>query len=148
MNSQSENYNTYAQAAQVGSPSVVENVNDLASRIGGIFNIAIYLLVTLAVVFIVWNVVMYMVKGNEPDAKKEAAKSVSWGILGLAIIISMWGLVNILVGSFRTSTGKLPNLPNADFVNTNFTNTKEQRSSGYKASSGGVTPGPGVNFGM
>lgn len=99
------------------SPGVVNNVNDVASRLAFIGNVILYLLVALAIVFIVWNVVMYMVRGNDPAKKKEAAIGVSWGILGLAIIVSIWGLVNILVGSFRTGTGNLPNLPNADFVN-------------------------------
>lgn len=119
MNYQQVNINAGQVAQQGGSSlSTINNANDLVNKILGIGNIVIYVLVSLAVVFIVYNVVWYMIKGNEPEAKKEAAKNLTWGIVGLAIIVSLWGLVNIIVGTFKTGTGNLPNLPNADFVNT------------------------------
>ncbi len=106
-----------AQQMGVGQLSVINNANDLVDRILSLINIAIYVLVALAVVFIVYNVVMYIIRGNEPEGKREAAKNVTWGIVGLAIIVSLWGLVNIIVNTFRTNTNNLPNLPNANFVN-------------------------------
>lgn len=122
----------------IKDPRIINDAGDVVDKIAGLFNVAIYLLVALAVVFIVWNVVMYIVKGNDSEAKKEASKSVSWGILGLAIIVSIWGLVNILVGTFRTGTDNLPNLPNADFVNkrAETPNTINSGGPGNRASSG------------
>jgi hypothetical protein len=83
--------------------SAITDVNTLSYKIVGIINIISYLLIALAVIFIIWNVVMYIVKGGDPAAKSAAAGNVGWGIVGLAIILSIWGLVNILTNTFRTT---------------------------------------------
>lgn len=92
----------------------VTDVNTLTEKLVGIGNIVLYLLIALAVIFIIWNIVMAMVKGSDPAAKSEAMKSVGWGIVGLAIAVSVWGLVNILTGTFRTTPTNqaIPNLGN------------------------------------
>ena len=96
----------------------INNAKDLTKRLAGIGDIVIYLLVALAVIFIVYNIVIYIVKGNDPKVKPEALKNAGWGILGLAIIVSLWGLVNIIISSFNTNNNT-PNFPNADFINSN-----------------------------
>ncbi|MFA6459555.1 MAG: pilin [Candidatus Paceibacterota bacterium] len=95
--------------------TAVTDVNSLTTRILGIFNIATYLLVSLAVVFIVYNIVMYVVKGNVPEDKTAALKNTGWGLVGLAVIVSLWGLVGILTRSFRTipANQPLPNVSNS-----------------------------------
>lgn len=96
----------FAQALQP-----ITNVNNLSSRIIGIGNTVTYLLVALAVIYIVWNVVQYLIKTSE-DKKKDAGMNILWGIVGLFIIVSIWGLVNILTNTFNTTpTNKaIPNL--------------------------------------
>jgi len=96
----------------------ITNVNTLTNSVLGIFNIIIYVLVALAVVFIVYNVVMYIVKGNDPEGKKAALSSVGWGLVGLAVIVSIWGLVGILTRSFQTvpATNAIPNVSNSTGV--------------------------------
>lgn len=94
-----------------GNLTTITNVNSLSSRLLGIGNIIIYILVALAVLFIVYNVVIYLIKGNEPDAKKTAGLNVLWGIIGLFVIVSIWGLVNILTGTFATTPTNQP-IPN------------------------------------
>jgi hypothetical protein len=88
--------------AQAGT-LVVKDVNSLSAKLLGIGNIVIYLLISLAVIFIVWNVVMFLIKGGDPAAKHTALANIGYGVLGLAIIVSIWGLVNILTGTFITS---------------------------------------------
>jgi len=80
----------------------VTDVTTLAQKLISIGNVVIYLLISLAVIFIIWNVVMALIKGSEPEAKKSALANIGYGVLGLAIILSIWGLVNILVNTFTT----------------------------------------------
>jgi hypothetical protein len=94
----------------------IGNVNDLVLRIVGIGNIVVYLLVALAIVYIIYAVVQYFIKGNEGDESRRAAgMQIFYGIVGLAIIISLWGLVNLVLNTFWTNTSR-PDLPNANFV--------------------------------
>jgi hypothetical protein len=95
--------------------SVINDVNDVTKKAVGIGNTVIYLLVSLAVIYIVWNIVQYFIKGGEDEgSRKKSGMNVLWGIIGLFIIVSIWGLVNILVGTFRTNnvTQPIPNLGN------------------------------------
>jgi hypothetical protein len=94
----------------------ISNANDLAKRLLSIGNTAVYLLVALAVIFIVYYIVIYFIRGDSPEDKKKAGLNILWGIVGLFIIVSLWGLVNILVGTFGTSN-TMPKFPNADFLN-------------------------------
>lgn len=97
--------------AQALSP--ITNVNDLARRAFSIGDLFTYGLVGLAVIFIVWNTVIYFIKPSGDD-RKAAGMNIFWGVLGLAIIVSIWGLVNIFTNSFRTTPTNqaIPNVGN------------------------------------
>lgn len=95
-------------SAQALSP--ITNVNNLTTRLLGMGNTFTYLLVALAVIYIVWNVVQYFIKAESDRA--ESGKAIVWGIVGLFIIVSIWGLVNILTNTFKTTPTDqaIPNL--------------------------------------
>ncbi len=105
-------------ALAMAQTTAITDVNSLTNRVLGIFNIIIYVLVALAVVFIVYNIVMFMIRGNDPAAKTEALKGVGWGLVGLAVIVSIWGLVGILTRSFSTTPTNqaIPNVSNSTGV--------------------------------
>lgn len=91
----------------------ITNVNSLSSRIIGIGNLFTYLLVALAVIYIVWNVVQYVIKPGAED-RSAAGWNILWGVVGLFVIVSIWGLVNILTNTFKTTPTNqaIPNLGN------------------------------------
>ncbi len=99
-------------SAQALSP--ITNVNNLSTRLLGIGNIFTYILVAIAVIYIVWNVVQYFIKPNGDD-RKAAGMNILWGIVGLFIIVSIWGLVNVLTNTFKTTPTDqaIPNLGNS-----------------------------------
>ncbi len=102
--------------AQALSP--IKNINGLSTRLLAIGDIVIYLLVSLAVIYIIWNVVQYFIKPSKDD-RKDAGMNILWGIIGLFIIVSIWGLVNILISTFYTDA----NIPRDRFPNANFVNS-------------------------
>jgi hypothetical protein len=57
---------------------------------------------------------MYLIRGGQPDGKAKAAAGIGWGFLGLVIIVSIWGIVNFLVGTFKTTptVQPIPNIGN------------------------------------
>ncbi|MBI5139708.1 hypothetical protein HZA26_03825 [Candidatus Nomurabacteria bacterium] len=66
-----------------------------------ILNSIIPVLVTLGVVYFVWGVVQYVIADGE-EAKKAGKDRIIYGVIGLAVIISLWGLVYMLSGTFQT----------------------------------------------
>ena len=79
------------------------------SGIAGLFALATYflnllvpLLIGVAVVYFIWQVFNYTIAGDE-EKKKNAKTGIIWGIVGIFIMVSIWGLVGILQSTFNTS---------------------------------------------
>lgn len=98
----------------------ISDANDLIMKAADLADIVVYFLVVIAVVFIVWNVVKYIIQPADAEGKAKASLNILWGIVGLFIIVSLWGLVNILVGTFKTDSG----IPTDRFPTANFVQKK------------------------
>lgn len=71
-----------------------------------IINPLIYLIMALALLYFLIGVFKYI---RETDAKRaEAAKMILWGIIGLFVMVSVWGLVNVVAGTFPLSNNTMP----------------------------------------
>ncbi len=58
-----------------------------------------------ALVLFIWGVVQYILNSQE-EAKREKGKQfMIWGIISITVMISIWGLVNILNKSFNIDKG-------------------------------------------
>lgn len=68
-------------------------------RVGEILNSIIPILIVLGVVYFVWGVITYMI-GADEEAKKKGRDKVIYGIIGLVVIVGMWGLVRIVANTF------------------------------------------------
>lgn len=74
----------------------------LATWKGYIIDILNFLLVLATLVF-VWGIVKYVSAGGDAAKVTEARNYMVWGIVGLAIMGSVWVLVNWLTGAFFTT---------------------------------------------
>ncbi len=91
-----------ALAATTGDNCSSGTITDLGSvlcKIGQLLNAVVPVLIALAVVWFVWGVISYMI-GNDEEAKKRGRDRVIYGIIGFAVIVALWGLVNILTNTF------------------------------------------------
>ena len=58
------------------------------------------LIFALAMVMFIWGVVQYVIN-NDEEAKREKGKQfMIWGIIGLTVMIGVWGLVKIVGTTF------------------------------------------------
>jgi hypothetical protein len=57
------------------------------------------LLYALAFLFFLYGVARYFFSGKEDD-RKEGRSFALWGIIALAVLFSVWGLVRVLLLSF------------------------------------------------
>lgn len=74
---------------------------------------AVWLIMSLAVVYFLWNIAEVIRKSDQPDELAKLKGKIVWGIVALFVMTAMWGLVNILVNTFNPDTelNPLPFLP-------------------------------------
>jgi phosphatidylglycerophosphatase A len=78
-------------------------LSDLVYLAIGYFNQAIYVIIALAVLTFIWNIYHYFIVAD-PENKKDAGFYVMYSVIGLFVIISFWGLVNIVGNTFNLNT--------------------------------------------
>lgn len=67
------------------------------------------LIFTLATLMFIWGVVQFFIIGANEEAKREQGKQfIIWGVIALTVMISIWGLVGIVGGTFGLRTSVLP----------------------------------------
>jgi hypothetical protein len=69
--------------------------------VGGLFGTAINFIIAAAVVVIVWGAFQMI---YSEDKRTSGRQTVIWGIIGLFVMISIWGFVNILDNTFDLRT--------------------------------------------
>lgn len=68
-----------------------------------ILNPLIGLLFALATVIFLWGIVSYVIGSRGDDKRLESGKKIMlWGIIGMFIMVSAWGIVEILCKFFDT----------------------------------------------
>jgi hypothetical protein len=73
------------------------------------FNIAIELIIGLAIVTFVFNIYRYFFTTKE---NKERGMYLLWSIIGFFVIIAFWGLVNLVSRTFNFNTAAPTNFQN------------------------------------
>jgi hypothetical protein len=98
-----ENLGTGASLSSCGD--VINGASSIVGCIAGVFNTIIYLIISAAVVYIVWGA-FTMIRSEEK--REEGKKVILYGVIGLFVMVSIWGFVNILVNTFGTNVDTLP----------------------------------------
>ena len=80
----------FAQATNNGLFGVLAKANDLVNRL-------LPFVITLTLLVFLWGLFKYVASGGDTEARKEARGYIIWGLIALAIMVSVWGLVNLLI---------------------------------------------------
>ena len=82
-------------------------IEGIICKIGDIFSIIIPVLIVLGVLYFVWGVVQYVISSDE-EAKKKGRDRMIFGIIGLVVIVAMWGIVWLVLETFGLGAGATP----------------------------------------
>ncbi len=100
----------------VAFAQAITDVNSLTYKLTNIGNIFIEILIAFAVIYIIFNVVRFIVSDAGSEKRTGYRDGVLWGIVGLFVILSIWGLVRILTNTFRTdSTAPVNQYPQVQY---------------------------------
>jgi hypothetical protein len=92
----------FAQVSPAGTctGSIAAGIETVICQIYRIIKIAIPVLILGAVAYFIYGVVMFVIAGDAEE-KGNARSVMIHGIIGFAVIVGLWGLVNILLGTFN-----------------------------------------------
>jgi len=83
--------------------------NDLLGNINRVLLSVIPVLMVLATVVFLWGVVMYVIAGGDEEKLGRAKGYIVTGIIGLFVMVAVWGIVQALAGTLGlTQTGIPP----------------------------------------
>ena len=106
-----------ALAVPLVSLAAINNLSDVGSFIiNSINNILVPVLFAIAFIVFIWGAfTTFIVGANEEGVKEEGKNLMLWGLIGFFVMVSVWGLVNILTGtvSFSNTSGVTGGTPKA-----------------------------------
>ncbi len=85
----------FANVAYADVDTFIKSVNGL------IINPLIILLFALATLYFIYGVVQFLANGDNEEKKTAGKNHMLWGIVGIAIMISVWGILNIVMNTFN-----------------------------------------------
>lgn len=93
-------------------------LGDALLFIGNLVNLIIPILIAVAVIVLIFNIVKFIINANNDEERSKGAKGIIAGLIGLAVIVSIWGLVNVLQRTFgldgdtnRLDSREIPTVP-------------------------------------
>lgn len=76
-----------------------------------LMNSLVYLIIGVSLVLFLYGILkLSFIDGQKPEAREQARKFMFWGIVSLFVMVSVWGLVNILKMTFFGGNLILPQL--------------------------------------
>ena len=87
---------TLSFSKQLGNSGIGKFINDIK----GILNAVIPLLMIAATVFFLWGVLQFVTSGGDEEKRKEGRDHIIYGLIGLFVMVAVWGLVGAIQGTF------------------------------------------------
>lgn len=78
----------------------------------------IILLFAFAVVFFLYGIMKYISSADDEENRKKGRSIMIYGIIGLFVMVSFWGIVNILINTFELDTYPYVQVPYFDSSGT------------------------------
>lgn len=85
----------FLAAAQEQEPNL-NFFQSLLQQLGALIELAVPLLVALAVLLFIWGLIKFIFAADSDEARQEGKKIMVWGVIALFVIVSVWGIVALL----------------------------------------------------
>jgi hypothetical protein len=91
--------------------AAINNISDVGSFIiNTINNVVVPVLFSVAFIVFLWGAFqVFIVGANSEEVKEKGKNHMLWGLIGFFVMVSVWGLVNILTGTIQF--GNNANIP-------------------------------------
>lgn len=90
-----------------------QTVYTVLNTLQAILNQFIPILMVIATIVFLWGVVGYITSGGDEERKKTSTSYIIWGLVGLFVMVAVWGIVRILIVTFGVGGVGIPSSPGA-----------------------------------
>lgn len=92
----------YAALALLFLPFVshAQTIKTILTEITGILNTVIPILMILGTLIFLWGIITYITAAGDEEKLGKAKTYIIWGLIGLFVMVSVWGLVQVLTNQF------------------------------------------------
>ncbi len=104
-------YASLAFAPVMAFAAQLAAITDIVVSIGGIVKMLIPILFGLAIIYFFWGLVVFLRAAGDPKAQEAGRNQMIWGVITIAVMVSVYGLVQwlqTLFGVNNTSTITIP----------------------------------------
>lgn len=83
------------------------------NTVSALINQILPIIISLTLLVFLWGIFLFVMSGADMDKRAEARGYILWGIIALAVMVSVWGLVNLLRTSISLNNTPIsaPGLP-------------------------------------
>ena len=87
------------------------NVNRLVTAIGGLVDLALPIVVGIALLAFFWGLVRFIFSAGDETKKKDGQRLMIWGLVALFVMVSVWGLVRFIGNALSVGQGETVTVP-------------------------------------
>jgi len=95
----------------------LSNVENLMTALGRIVDLALPIVVAIALLAFFWGLVKFIFAQGNEEAKGEGKKIMIWGLIALFVMVAVWGLVQFIADALEITPGGSIPLPTVEGVN-------------------------------
>jgi len=81
-------------------------IESVIKRTTATLNFIPFIVFSIAFIVFVWGVIQLIFKADDPETQKKAKGLITWGIVGMAVMVSVWGIVSIFVKYLKLPKGE------------------------------------------
>lgn len=81
------------------------DIETIVDKIGGIFQAIIPVLLIVAFALFLWGVIKFIFAGGDEEKRKTAKNYIIYGLIGLFVMVAVWGIIRIVLGTFDVQEG-------------------------------------------
>ena len=80
-------------------------IDEIVDKIGEIFEAIIPVLMLVAFAVFLWGVVKFIFSGGDEEKRKSAKHLIVYGLIGLLVMIAVWGIIRVVLSTFGIQEG-------------------------------------------
>ncbi len=92
------------------------DAQSILNEVSRLIGLATPIVVALALLYFFWGLANYILNSGDEKKKDEGRRIMIWGIIALFVMVSVWGLVNVIQDTFNISNQQSVDVPYVDGV--------------------------------